>query len=241
MSKAWIVSGVAVVTLMAVTAWAARQPVDSSQQGLLAKAQSEFASKARDAVMQHRMAQGLQVNHGIQEPTVSAVASLPQPTGPMPPPPLTDAVLNAVKPSIANIADAPVTPLQPTTLATAQDELAKLPVDSHSSEIIGTPPSQTVVRFPEPKLDDGLSPSSTPAASHASEPGTIPTVMTQPKSAKGATVPRATAKEARHASGKLATGNASHRSRPDILSAARDVGTLRAHAPEIAAMIARYM
>ena len=55
MSKIWMMSSVASIAAVAAMAWGA-QPARSSQDWL-AKAQSEFATKARDAVIQRRLSQ----------------------------------------------------------------------------------------------------------------------------------------------------------------------------------------
>lgn len=85
MKKFWMMGGAAVVVTVAAFVWAS--PVRSSE-NLLSKAQSEFAAKARDALMQRQMVQGPVMPAALpapkSAPVQSEVIASPEPVAPTP-------------------------------------------------------------------------------------------------------------------------------------------------------------
>jgi hypothetical protein len=242
MSKVWMISGAAIATLIAVAAWAP-QPARSSQD-LLAKAQSEFASKARDAVIQRRMAQSTQ---RVQDPIESAAASLPQAAEPVQPKPLAVASLDPVPP-LAAVTQASAVAVTPAPI----ENILERPAMDASRDNVSTVPSAPVADVPVNRklADSGVTAPPTEAASPESDPVTATTVPAQPPIKQPASSVDVTARhaaavtrKARRASNPSATGRIIHRPEPNVSIDAmpRSIETLRTHAPEIAAIIRGYL
>jgi hypothetical protein len=242
MSKVWMMSAVAVAALMAITVWAP-QPARSSQD-LLAKAQSEFASKARDAVIQRRMAQSTQ---GIQDPVESAAASLPQAAEPVQPKPLVVASLDPVPP-LAAVTQASAVAVTPAPI----ENTLERPMMDASRDSVSTVPSAPVADVPvnQKLADSGVTPPPTEAASPEFNPVTATALPAQPPikhpASSGDAMARpaaAVTRKTRRVSNQPATGRIIHRPEPKVSIDAmpRSIETLRMHAPEIAAIIRGYL
>jgi hypothetical protein len=244
MSKIWMMGGVAATALMAVLA-ATPEPARSSQD-LLAKAQSEFATKARTAVMQRRVAQDA-TQAASQDPAVLEEIAAPQPA------PYMVASLESLPPSPAARAETPVIAAAPVPV----ERSVEVPVVTGNSESIVTKASAPVADAaivektaevtvsPQPA---GVVPESEPAAIAAA--ATPPVIEQVAPSTDAAVRPDAAARphaavtrKTRRASNQLATGHTTRQSEPGVSLDAmpRSLRSLRARAPEIAAMIERYM
>jgi hypothetical protein len=239
MSKFWVMFGVAVAVSITGVAWSAR-PVGMSD-SLLGKAQAEFAVKARDALIQRRMTMAARApDEPVSAPeTPYVVASLGpvaaptivRPTAPVPA--VTPAATTVAMDSPAVQAAAPSPPAAP-----------ELPAPAAVEEIKMTEPPQAApseASITENLVTTGSAPAAAPVAV-ASAPGPMTAVAAAPSTV----APREPAKmtqKTRRASNEPRTksiarrydGGASGYSTPYNLQA------LRAHAPEIAAAIARYM
>jgi hypothetical protein len=249
MSKFWMMGVAAITVTVAVVALDSR-PVRSSEDllgnDLLGKAQSEFAIKARDALVQRRM---------VQASTAPELASAPPS---IPQTPYRVASLEPVAPPTIAAPQAIVVPVAPVSPAATVDSpeapVASRPVAKKTEEKIE---EKTEVKEPTAEPQVTSLPGS-PATENAVTPKPAATVAVTPEltkvAAKGVTPTgggqRERAKNIRqvqHASNAPRTAPraktivrrsetyASRNSMPYGMEA------LRARAPEIAAAIARYM
>jgi hypothetical protein len=245
MSKFWMMGVAAITVTVAVVALDSR-PVRSSEDllgnDLLGKAQSEFAIKARDALVQRRM---------VQASTAPELASAPS----VPQAPYRVASLEPVAPPTIAAPQAIVLPVAPAaTVDSPEAPVASRPVAKKTEEKIE---EKTEVKEPTAEPQVTSLPGS-PATENAVTPKPAATVAVTPEltkvAAKGVTPTgggqREMAKNIRqvqHASNAPRTAPraktivrrsetyASRNSMPYGMEA------LRARAPEIAAAIARYM
>jgi hypothetical protein len=248
MSKFWMMGVAAITITVAVVALDSR-PVRSSEDllgnDLLGKAQSEFAIKARDALVQRRM---------VQASTAPELASAPS----VPQAPYKVASLEPVAPPTIAVPQAivlPVAPVPPAvTVETPEAPVASRPAVKKTEE-------KTAVKQPttEPQV---TSLPGAPATEYAVTPKPAPTVAVTPAlttvAAKGVTPTGGTQRE--RAKGPRQVQRASNAPRTALKTAPRaktivrrsetyasrnsmpyDMEALRARAPEIAAAIARYM
>ena len=244
MRKYWMIGGAVIVMSAAAALWSP-QPVRSSEV-LLGKAQSEFATKARDALIRRRMAElpmlPTQLSSAQSVPTPPYVVVSLEPVAPP-----TIAVLKE------SIVPAPVSPTVTAGYSGAPVALPNLPV---SPEFV-TAPKTADKEAAEPQIASLPEPL---AAEHAVTPKPVPAVaptpelitVTMPVAVAPAVTPtRATpqapakvAHKAHRAPNSESNTNTvvrrSERAAPGY-STPYSIGTLRAHAPEIAAAIARYM
>jgi hypothetical protein len=242
MRKFWMIGGA--VMAVSVVAWNA-QPVGASD-NLLVKAQAEFATKARDALIRRRMA---------ELPMMPAETSAPPS---VPTTPYVVASLEPVAPpTIAapkeSIVPAPVSPTMTAGPSDAQVALPNLPV---SSEFVAAPKTEDkeaaepqIASLPEPPAAENAV-TSKPAPAVAPTPElarVIPPVVAAPAVTTTRATPQAPAKvvhKAHRAPNNESNTNTvvrrSERAAPGY-STPYSIETLRAHAPEIAAAIARYM
>jgi hypothetical protein len=244
MRKFWMIGG-AVIAMSAAAALWSPQPVRSSEV-LLGKAQSEFATKARDALIRRRMAELPMMPAEMSAPpsvptTPYVVASLE---------PLAPPTIAAPKESIVP------SPVSPGMTAGFSDAPAASPNLSVLPEFVAVPKTADreatepqIVSLPEP-----------PAAETAVTPKPVPAVAPTPELARVITpvvaapavtpiraTPQAQAKVVHKAhrppnneSNTNTVVRRSERAAPGY-STPYSIETLRAHAPEIAAAIARYM
>jgi hypothetical protein len=245
MRKFWMIGG-AVIAMSAAAALWNPQPVRSSEV-LLGKAQSEFAVKARDALIRRRMAELPML------PTdISAPPSVPTPPyvvvslEPVPPP-----TFEAPKESIV-----PIAPVSPATVAESHDApvaISDLPV---LPEFVAVPKTEKkeaaepqIVSLPEPPaVENVVTPKLVPAVAPTPELITVTMpVVAAPVVTPIRATPQAPAKVA-HKAHRAANNEPntnivvrrSERAAPGY-STPYSLETLRAHAPEIAAAIARYL
>jgi hypothetical protein len=213
------------------------RPVRSSED-LLGKAQSEFAIKARDALIQRRMA---------QTSTAPAVAS--QPTS-APQRPYVVASLEPVAPPTIAVSK------EIEAIAPASPMVNANPLDAPiASAKLSAPPEFAVAPAAEPKKATEPQTASLPESPAAREavtpkpaiasPSELATVTTQ-TIASTAAKPRQSEKvthKARRTPSEPKTKTVVRRSRPDVSrnSMPYSIEALRSRAPEIAAAIARYM
>ena len=244
MRKFWMIGG-AVIAMSAAAALWSPQPVRSSEV-LLGKAQAEFATKARDALIRRRMAELPML------PTeLSAPPSVPTPPyvvvslEPVPPP-----TIAAPKESIV---PAPVSPTMTAGPSDAPVALPNLPILPQFVAAAKTADKEAaepqIASLPEPPAAENVV-TSKPVPADAPTPELI--TVTMPVVAAPAVTPtRATpqapakvAHKAHRAPNSESNTNTvvrrSERAAPGY-STPYSIEALRAHAPEIAAAIARYM
>jgi hypothetical protein len=244
MRKYWMI-GAAVIAMSAAAALWSPQPVRSSEV-LLGKAQSEFATKARDALIRRRMA---------ELPMLPTELSSP-PSVPTPPyavvslEPVAPATIAAPKESTVP------TPVSPATVAESHDApvaISDLPV---LPEFVAVPKTEKkeaaevqIASLPEPSAAENVvTPKPVPAVAPTPEPARIITpVVAAPAVTPTHATPPAPAKVAHKAhrapNNESNTNTVVRRSERAALrySTPYSIETLRAHAPEIAAAIARYL
>jgi hypothetical protein len=245
MRKFWMISGAVIAVSAAAVLWSP-QPVRSSE-GLLGKAQSEFAIKARDALIQRRMT------------GVTIVPSLTSAPPSVPTPPYVIASLEPVAPpTVAALKESVVSvaPVSPPTTAGSQDVPVALPNLPVLPEFVAAPKTEDkkaaepqIVSLPEPPAAEKIvTPKPVPAVAPTPELATVTTpVVVAPAVSPTHAALQAPAKVAHKAhrapNNELNINTVARRSE----RAARGYSTpygieaLRAHAPELAAAIARYM
>jgi hypothetical protein len=239
MSKFWMIGVTAVVVSVASVALQVR-PVRSSDD-LLGKAQAQFAVKARDALIQRRMTSAPPspvdaAPAGAELPYV--VASL----GPVAVP--TTARFETPVAAVAQEAPLP-TPSSFDVLVAAPKSPAADTVETTKAiepppvVLPATPASEQVV---DPKAAPLTAPSPAPAAAPAPEATAVTPVAT----AETAVAPHEAAKaihKPRRASNEPRMNAVAHRYERETYgySVPYNLQSLRAHAPEIAAAVARYM
>jgi hypothetical protein len=244
MSKFWMMGVAAITITVAVVALDSR-PVRSSEDllgnDLLGKAQSEFAIKARDALVQRRM---------VQASTAPELASAPS----VPQAPYKVASLEPVAPPTIAASQAivlPVAPVSPAvTVETPEAPVASRPAANKIEE-------KTAVKEPttEPQV---TSLPGAPATEYAVTPKPAPTVAVTPDltkvAAKGVTPTGGTQRERAKNIRQVQRASNAAKTTPRTKTIVRRSETyasrnsmpygmeaLRARAPEIAAAIARYI
>jgi hypothetical protein len=244
MKKFWMMGGAIIAATVAAMIWNSA-PVRSSQ-NLLSKAQSEFATKARDALKQRQMAQA---------PIVSTPTATPK-SIPLPPDvfPLLEPVATA--PVAVSETSVEVAALETPTVTPASLDTA-LSRDSLSSPAILPAPAP----LPAPAIEDAPAARAPQMASLPEEPKApvLPrridvASMAEVANAEPPAVTRTFAepqrqyraeRKTRHVQRKRRTHDvyrSEYRSeRAPRYSTPYNLETLRARAPEIAAAIARYM
>jgi hypothetical protein len=231
MTKIWMISGAVVAVSVAVMAWSPR-PARTSED-LLGKAQSEFATKAREALVQRRMttASASTVPTVPQRPDV--VASLE---------PVTPTIAVAETPAKAV---APVLPVVTTASPDAPITSAELPAVPEmvppAPKAVETETAQPqTLSLPEPSAAAATS-KPVPIVAPAPELPAVSTRVVSPTRAE-AEQPQKLARKTRRASNELGTKNVVRRSERvgSRYSTPYGLQALRAHAPEIAAAIASY-
>jgi hypothetical protein len=245
MSKFWVMFGVAIAVSITGVAWNA-QPVGASD-NLLGKAQAEFAVKARDALIQRRMA-----GVSIVPTETSAPPSVPTP------PYVVASLEPAAPPTIAAPKESmvPIASVSPTTTAGSSDVPVALPNLPVLPEFMAAPKIEDkeageprIVSLPEPPVAENAV---TPKPALAVAPTPEFAAVTKPVVAAPAVIPtratpQAPAKVAHKAhrppNNEPNTNTIVRRSEREApgYSTPYSIETLRAHAPEIAAAIARYM
>ena len=235
MNKFWMMGGAVIAVSVAAMVWNP-QPVRSSE-NLLGKAQSEFAMKARDALMQRYVTQAstAQVDAAASSSTSLlpyAVASLEPVAAPMAVAHKTSLEAIAPEPQRATIAplDAPI----------ATPEVVSMPELVSPPAADGTPTTkmQTASLPDEPKV----SVSSKPIAVAAPELAKADTsTITSTPALRRQRVK--TVHNARRTQKQPTTNAVVHRSERTALRTLTpyDLRSLRARSPELAAAIARYM
>ncbi|MBA2398705.1 MAG: hypothetical protein H0V72_08390 [Bradyrhizobium sp.] len=238
MSKFWVMGGAIMAVSVAVMAWNT-QPVRSSE-SLLSKAQSEFAMKARDALMQRYMAQSATASAAAVAPKSTAllpyaVASLEPVAAPM---------VVARKTSLEAIAPQPQTvTVAPLDAPIAMQEVAPPPpVALPDPSADGTPATKMQIASLPDEPQMSLSPKPIAEAAPVSELAKADRPIVTPTSV----APRRQTKAAhntRHKQEQPITNTVVHRSKRTASRTLtpRDLESLRARSPELAAAIARYM
>lgn len=243
MSKFWMMGAAIVAVSVAAMAWNT-QPVRSSE-SLLGKAQSEFAMKARDALMQRYMAQASTAPAAAVAPKSTAllpyaVASLEPVAAPMVVARKTSLEASAPQPQTVTIAplDAPI----------AMQEVAPPPPVALPAPSVDSAP-ETKMQIAALPDEPPVSPSPKPieVAAPVSELAHADTAVVTTTSAAPRQQAKATqskAAQSAHRTHKQPTTNAvvhrSERTASRILTP-QDLASLRARSPELAAAIARYM
>jgi hypothetical protein len=249
MNKIWMMGSVAAVAVVAAMVWGA-QPARSSQDWL-AKAQSEFATKARDAVIQRRIGQGTSQDEGAAQ-TV-ARNSVP------------DAAATPADLQPATVAETPAAPIEAPVAETLKDRpaanemivLASATPETSSFGVAAPAdiaPAQPAAVLVTPASDvrdvrahgttDAVAPQPAEVAPPQAEPETVPAVRTPRRLATPAvaeTEPREAAHKARRVAKQNTPAGAGRRSGSDNSVAAQGMRALRQHSPELAAMVGRYM
>jgi hypothetical protein len=244
MRKFWMISGAIIAVSAAAMVWHP-QPVRSSE-GLLGKAQAEFATRARDALIARRMAQA-----STAPAETSAPASVPTQ-------PYVVASLEPIAPPTIAAREATVVVVAPVSPAATTDSLdspvepSKLPA---SPELLATPKTEDkaatepqIASLPEPPVvENTVTPKPAPTVAPTPELAmvTTPVVTTSTVIPTGAT-PRTPAKVAHKAHPTSHQPNTNPVVRRSEQVAPRNstpysLEALRAHSPELAAAIARYM
>jgi hypothetical protein len=221
------------------------QPVRSSEV-LLGKAQSEFATKARDALIRRRMA---------ELPMLPTELSSPPS---VPTPPYVVVSLEPVAPpTIAAPKESTVpTPVSPTMTAGSSDVQVALPNLPILPQFVAGPKTEDkeaaepqIASLPEPPAaENAVTSKPAPAVAPTPELATVTKpVDVAPAVTPTRATPQAPAKVAHKAhrapnneSNTNTVVRRSERAAPGY-STPYSIETLRAHAPEIAAAIARYM
>lgn len=266
MSKIWMTSGVVTATLVVAMAWGA-EPRRSSRDWL-AKAQSEFASKGRDAVLRRRGSQGIvQITgqNASQETALAADDPVRKPSSPVvvvAADPVRSPLATVIDPSTAAVAP-PVKP--PLELPAPPNSLVPVEVATHANAVV-TPVPAEISSFgkkvvsndrislvgPQPDARDQSS-------SRAAQVVPLPLIETKPSQPRPvadamkadepvigqAAPPAAVAADPReraHPKTRRMANTDDRRAGPLGTSIeARGLKVLRQHAPEIAAMIRRSM
>jgi hypothetical protein len=238
MKKFWMMGGAVIAVSVAAMTWNPG-PVRSSE-NLLGKAQSEFAIKARDALIQRRMAQASPVTApalaAADEPMIAApeaayvVASL----GPVAAPKARQSVVPAAAatPETTTVAPDPRdTPVEAPKLSAAPEFPASPAVENKPA----TEPQQA---SPEAPVSENVVAAKPTIRATAPEPIAVvsPTAEATPRE------PAKPAHKARRPRNEPRTNTVAYRDRSSSgYSTSYNLGALRAHAPQIAAAIARYM
>ena len=239
MSKFWMMGGAVIAVSVAAMVWNPG-PVRSSED-LLGKAQSEFAMKARDALVQRRMAAQASAAPASTEPSVTESAPQSASTKPY-----VVASLEPVAPPMATL----VPTRSEATIAEAAPAPVEAPVASRDSSVPPVTPAAPAVDAAPPMEAKTVSLPAAPQASTPPQPVPAATQVSEP--AKDDT-PAATPAPAKSRQ-KVKTAHRTNQKEPMAGSTVRrsertasrnampyNLETLRARAPEIAAAIARYM
>ena len=231
MTRFWMMGGVAIAVSVGVMAWSPR-PTPASED-LLRKAQSEFAIKARDALIQRRMA-------------LAPTSALPSPSQPY-----MVASLEPVAPPRIAIAEAPakaVAPVPPEVSAVSPDAAVISTELPAPPEIPAAPKAEAketieshTVSLPEPPAAEAMEP--VPAVAAAPELAAVSTQVVAPMGAAPPQRLRKLAPKTRRTPPERSTKSVARRSERvgSRDSIPYNLQALRARAPEIAAAIARYM
>jgi hypothetical protein len=221
MNKIWMMGSVAAMATVAVVVWSA-QPARSSQtQDWLSRAQTEFASKARDAVIERTIGPARsQGRDAVQNPVVVAMA------------PATASVVESPMELPVAVVNTPVVfspveiarPVEPSVDMPARDEVVSPVVAEPEPREIAT--SAAVEIAPAPQEAAPLQ--ATPVISSPAQPSVAET-----RSRELAVKPHRFAKH-------TASSRTSRRSF-DNSAKAQGMRALRRHAPDIAALVRRYM
>jgi hypothetical protein len=244
MRKFWMMSGAIIAVTAAAVAWHP-QPVRSSE-GLLGKAQAEFATRARDALIARRMAQA---------PTAPAVTSAPSS---VPTQPYVVASLEPIAPPTIATREATVVAVAPVPAAPTSDSM-DAPVESTkltaSPEFVAAPKTDDkettepqIATLPAPlTAESAVTPKPAPVVAPTPELATVTTpVVTTPTAIPTDATPRQPAKVAHkaHATPNQPNSNTAARRSEQVAprySTSYSLDALRARSPELAAAIARYM
>jgi hypothetical protein len=237
MKTVWMMSSAAAVAAVVATVWGA-QPARSSQDWL-AKAQSEFATKARNAVIQRQIGKDV---GGPESQVAVAVADLPAPVAaksvPTLPTPIVQASAapQAIELSkdivVASAAADDVTTPPPSFSSSIHDEASiPAPVPPHIRDLATIKPADPAAAQPVvPALPQ-------PAA----EATSVATAAPAAKSAARPSVAESAPQKARRVAKSVASSHTSRRSASGSSMEMRGLDALRRHAPEIAAMVRSYM
>jgi hypothetical protein len=253
MNKIWMMGSVAAVATVAAMVWGA--PPARSSQDWLAKAQSEFATKARDAVIQRRIGQGMSQNmnqdQGVaQNPVMVAVATpadqlAPVAAEPAPAPPATVTQEPAAAPVVESTKELPVAPaaseaVSSPTEVVPMSQPVELSVDTPARREGAADPAvaESEVRHVAASKPAEVAP---PVQAEAAPLQAEPVIKRAARPSVAETQPREVASKNRHVAKQTAPVRASRRSGSDNSVEAQGMRALRQHAPEIAAMIGRYM
>lgn len=244
-----MMSSAAAVAAVAAMVWGA-QPARSSQDWL-AKAQSEFATKARDAVIQRQIGKASGGSPSAALVTESDSAELPVP------------VTADLAPELApTVAQASIVP-------PASAPSADLPVASAHADVVTPSTRSEVVAFAEPAHEEAAVPTQTQPEAHdvvmskpaeivapqpvaATTPQAVPETRVAAAPAEFATKhiaspsvadtqPRNAAPQKARRVARAAPASTDRRSTSDAAMRARGLEALRQHSPELAAMVSRYM
>jgi ribonuclease E len=239
-----MMGSVAAAATVAAMVWGA-QPARSSQDWL-AKAQSEFATKARDAVIQRRIGQGPEPaaapNRVENSASVAAATPVELPaTVAETPAPIETPVAETFKdkPTVnETIVLASATPETGSAVAAAAD--VALPARPAEAPVA---PAPDVRDAAAPETTDAVASQPAEVAPPQPEPEMVPAARTTRRARPSVveTEPRAAAPKPRRAAKAAVQARAGRRSGSDNSIEAQGMRALRQHAPEIAAMVGRYM
>jgi hypothetical protein len=245
MSKFWIMGGAAIAISVVAIAWGC-QPVRSTE-SLLGKAQAEFAVKARDALIQRRMAQA-------SPAPVPAEVSTPAEVAAPPSVPQSRYVVASLEPVAAPVIAAPATPVASETAAVSPEAPVASPKLSALPELAAAPSTEDkrttesqIASLPEtPAAEYAVAPKPAPVITPAPASATVARQVVTPTGAARREAVKAAYKptyRARPVSRQPRTAVVARRTERDSYgySVPYNLQALRAHAPEIAAAIARYM
>lgn len=237
-----MMSSAAAVAAVAAMVWGA-QPARSSQDWL-AKAQTEFATKARDAVIQRQTGKdfgGAEYQASTASAELPASVAAPAPVR-MPDVAQAPAVPLAVEPvkelTVASLpTDIVTTPAQPAAPSfnepVREQAAAPAPVQPDINTVTMTKPAEPVA-LPQPIAPTPQVKAEAPAVAAPVVPITKPVVAeSQPRDV--------TPQKARRVAKSTVSTHASRRPASDGSMEKRGLDALRQRAPEIAAMVSRYM
>ena len=245
MMKFWMMGGAVIAVSIAAMVWNTG-PVRSSEK-LLSKAQSEFATKARDALIQRKTAQA---------PTVSTPTAAPK-SLPLPPD-----VFPSLDPVAAAPIAAPETSVEIAAPETPTVTLASLDTPAVSRDPLSSPATLPApARLPAPAVEDASArPQMASLPEEPKSPVLAPVLpkridvapMSEVATAEPPAVTRTFAepqrqfkaeRKTRRVQRERRTNDVVYRSerRAPRYSMPYNLETLRARAPEIAAAIARFM
>jgi hypothetical protein len=242
MNKIWMMSSVAAAATVAAMVWGA-QPARSSQDWL-AKAQSEFATKARDAMIQRQIGQGVsQDQAAVQQMARNSAPEAAGAPAELPPATITKMTAPIETPLAESLKD---------QRAVNETMVLASAAPGTSSFAVGPAP-ENALPARRPEIPVALAPEVSHTATSGStdpvaplEPAEMAPSRARPKPAAAARTiqdaePRESAPKARRATKQTTPVGTARRSRSDNSVEAQGMRALRQHSPELAAIVGRYM